>query len=240
MKKLIIILFFLSKITLANSVTVTNNIEGEGAEIILHSKILVHYIGKLEDGTVFDSSYDRGQPFSFQIGLRQVIEGWEQGLLGMKVGGKRTIFIPSELGYGDRGAGDLIPPNANLIFDVEIVDVQLPNYKLVTSNDIEKMLKDNYKFIDIRTKKERENTGIIQGSLEITAFDTYGKFVPEFMKTFQDLVELNDNVVFISNEGEISSILANGFAEQLGAKNMHSLKGGIQQLIKENYQLTKN
>ena len=124
MKKLIIILFFLSKFTLANSVTVTNNIEGEGTEILLHSKILVHYTGKLEDGTVFDSSYDRGQLLGFQIGLRQVIEGWEQGLLGMRVGGKRTIFIPSELGYGDRGAGDLIPPNANLIFDVEIVDVQ--------------------------------------------------------------------------------------------------------------------
>ena len=240
MKKLIIILFFLSKFTLANSVTVTNNIEGEGTEILLHSKILVHYTGELEDGTVFDSSYDRGQPFRFQIGLRQVIEGWEQGLLGMRVGGKRTIFIPSELGYGDRGAGDLIPPNANLIFDVEIVDVQSPNYKLVTFNEIDNMLQDNYKFIDIRTKKERENTGIIQGSLEITAFDNYGKFVPEFMKTFRDLVDLNDNVVFISNEGEISSILANGFAEQLGAKNMHSLKGGIQQLLKENYQLTKN
>ena len=125
MKKIIIVLLFLLKITLANTVTVTNNIEGEGAEILLHSKILVHYTGKLEDGTVFDSSYDRGQPFSFQIGLRQVIEGWEQGLLGMKVGGKRTIFIPSELGYGERGAGDLIPPNANLIFDVEIMDVQL-------------------------------------------------------------------------------------------------------------------
>ena len=134
MKKIIIILLFLSKITLANTVTVTNNIEGEGAEILLHSKILVHYTGKLEDGTVFDSSYDRGQPFSFQIGLRQVIEGWEQGLLGMKVGGKRTIFIPSELGYGNRGAGDLIPPNANLIFDIEIIDVQLPNYKLVVYN----------------------------------------------------------------------------------------------------------
>ena len=156
MKKIIIILLFLSKITLANTVTVTNNIEGEGAEILLHSKILVHYTGKLEDGTVFDSSYDRGQPFSFQIGLRQVIEGWEQGLLGMKVGGKRTIFIPSELGYGDRGAGDLIPPNANLIFDVEIMDVQLPNYKLVVSNEIDKLQKDNYKFIDIRTKKERD------------------------------------------------------------------------------------
>ena len=189
--------------------------------------------------TVFDSSYDRGKPFSFQIGLRQVIEGWEQGLLGMKVGGKRTIFIPSELGYGERGAGDLIPPNANLIFDIEIIEVQLPNYKLVVSSEIEKLLKDNFKFIDIRTKKQRDNTGIIPGSLEITAFDVYGKFVPEFMKTFQDLVDLNDNIVFISNEGEISSILANGFAEQLGAKNMHSLKGGIQQLLKENYQLTK-
>ena len=151
MKKIIIILLFLSKITLSNTVTVTNNIEGEGEEILLHSKILVHYTGKLEDGTVFDSSYDRGQPFSFQIGLRQVIEGWEQGLLGMKVGGKRTIFIPSELGYGDRGAGDLIPPNANLIFDIEIIDVQLPNYKLVVSSEIEKLLKDNFKFIDIRT-----------------------------------------------------------------------------------------
>ena len=124
MKKIIIVLLFLSKITLANNVTVTNNIVGEGAEILLHSKILVHYTGKLEDGTVFDSSYDRGQPFSFQIGLRQVIEGWEQGLLGMKVGGKRTIFIPSELGYGERGAGDLIPPNANLIFDVEIKNLK--------------------------------------------------------------------------------------------------------------------
>ena len=239
MKKLIIILFFLSKITLANSVTVTNNIEGEGAEIIVHSKILVHYTGKLEDGTVFDSSYDRGQPFSFQIGLRQVIEGWEQGLLGMRVGGKRTIFIPSELGYGDRGAGDLIPPNANLIFDVEIVDVQLPNYKLVTSNDIEKMLKDNYKFIDIRTKKERKHTGIIPGSLEITAFDIYGNFVPEFMKTFREFVDLKDNTVFISNEGETASILANGFVEQLNATNMYALEGGIQQLIKENYKLEK-
>ena len=240
MKKLIFILIFISQITLSADLEIKNNLEGEGAEIVNHSKIKVHYIGMLEDGTKFDSSYDRGEPFSFQIGLRQVIEGWEQGLLGMKVGGKRTIFIPSELGYGDRGAGDLIPPNANLVFDIEIIDVQLPNYKLVVSSEIEKLLKDNFKFIDIRTKKERDNTGIIPGSLEITAFDIYGKFVPEFMKTFQDLVDLNDNIVFVSNEGEISSILANGFAEQLGAKNMHSLKGGIQQLLKENYQLTKN
>ena len=98
---------------------------------------------------------------------------------------------------------------------------------------------DDDKFIDIRTKKERDFTGVIPGSLEITAFDIHGKFVPEFMKTFRDLVDLNDNIVFISNQGEIAAILANGFAEQLGAKNMNALKGGIQQLIYENYDLYK-
>jgi peptidylprolyl isomerase len=239
MKKIVFILIFISQVGWSNSIIISNNIEGNGREIINHSKIKVHYIGTLEDGTVFDSSYDRGKPFSFQIGLRQVIKGWEQGLLGMKVGGKRTLFIPSQFAYGDKGAGELIPPNASLIFDINIIDVQDPNYKLVMTNEIKKLQMQNFKFIDIRTKKERKNTGTISGSLEITAFDIYGNFVPEFMKTFQDLVDLNDNIVFISNEGEISSILANGFAEQLGATNIYSLKGGIQQLIKDNYKLSK-
>jgi len=239
MKKIIFILIIISQITWAADFQIKNNIEGEGAEIVKHSKIKVHYIGKLEDGTKFDSSYDRGEPFSFQIGLRQVIEGWETGITGMKVGGKRTLIIPPELGYGQRGAGELIPPNSTLVFDVEIIDVQPPAYNLITSDEIHNLLKDNYKFIDIRTKKERDFTGVIPGSLEITAFDIYGKFIPEFMKTFQDIVDLNDNIVFISNEGEIASILANGFAEQLGAKNMNALKGGIQQLIYDNYDLFK-
>jgi len=239
MKKFIFILICISKITLSADLEIKNNIEGDGVEILNHSKIKVHYLGKLEDGTKFDSSYDRGEPFSFQIGLRQVIEGWEKGLIGMKVGGKRTLIIPPELGYGERGAGDLIPPNATLIFDIEIIDVLAPGYTLIRTIDIPILQKENYKFIDIRTKKERENTGIIPGSLEITAFDIYGKFVPEFMKTFQDLVHLNDNIVFISNEGEIAAILANGFVEQLGATNMYVVDGGIQQLIIENYQLSK-
>ena len=230
----------LSQITWAADLQIKNNIEGVGAEIVNHSKIKVHYIGMLEDGTKFDSSYDRGEPFSFQIGLRQVIKGWETGIIGMKVGGKRTLIIPPELGYGERGAGELIPPNSTLVFDIEIIDIQLPSYNLITTDEIQNLLKNNYKFIDIRTKEERDFTGVIHGSLEITAFDVYGKFVPEFMKTFQSIVDLNDNIVFVSNEGEIASILANGFAEQLGAKNMNSLKGGIQQLIYENYDLSKN
>ena len=98
MKKFIFILIFISKITLSADLEIKNNIEGYGVEIFNHSKIKVHYIGTLEDGTKFDSSYDRGEPFSFQIGLRQVIEGWETGIIGMKVGGKRTLIIPPELG----------------------------------------------------------------------------------------------------------------------------------------------
>ena len=119
MKKFIFILIFISKITLSADLEIKNNLEGYGVEILNHSKIKVHYIGKLEDGTKFDTSYDRGEPFSFQIGLRQVIEGWDKGIMGMKVGGKRTLFIPPELGYGDRGAGAMIPPNSYLIFDVQ-------------------------------------------------------------------------------------------------------------------------
>ena len=239
MKKFIFILICISKITLAAGLQIKNNIQGEGAEIVNHSKIKVHYIGMLEDGTKFDSSYDRGEPFSFQIGLRQVIKGWEKGIMGMKVGGKRTLIIPPELGYGERGAGELIPPNSTLVFDIEIIDIQPPLYNLITTDEIQNLLKDSYKFIDIRTKEERDFTGVIPGSLEITAFDVYGKFVPEFMSTFQEAVDLNDNIVFVSNEGDIAAILANGFAEQLGAKNMNALKGGIQQLIYDNYNLSK-
>ena len=239
MKRILFIIICISQNVMADGLQINNIIEGEGAEIIKHSKIQVHYTGKLQDGTKFDSSYDRGEPFSFQIGLRQVIEGWETGLMGMKVGGKRTLIIPPELAYGERGAGDLIPPNATLTFDVELVAVQDPGYGFVKAEEIKVLQDDDYKFIDIRTKKDRDNTGIIPGSLEITAFDIYGNFVPEFMETFRELVSLEDNIVFISNDGEIASMLANGFVEQLNATNMYALKGGIQQLIKENYKLLK-
>ena len=239
MKKIIFIIMFINQTIMADEVQVNNIIEGEGIEIINHSKIQVHYTGKLQDGTKFDSSYDRGEPISFQIGLRQVIEGWETGLMGMKVGGKRTLVIPPELAYGEIGVGDLIPPNATLIFDIEIVDVEAPDYAFINAEEIQALQEDGYKFIDIRTKKERDNTGIVAGSLEITAFDIYGNFVPEFMKTLRDLVDLDENIVFISNEGEIASILANGFVERLKFTNMYALKGGIQQLINENYKLEK-
>jgi peptidylprolyl isomerase len=114
---------------LKNAITTSSGLKyidvekGEGETPKKGQKVTVHYTGTLENGTKFDSSRDRGQPFSFTIGVGQVIKGWDEGVGTMKVDGRRTLIIPPDLGYGSRGAGGVIPPNATLIFDVELLGI---------------------------------------------------------------------------------------------------------------------
>jgi peptidylprolyl isomerase len=115
-------------ITTASGLQIADTVIGTGATPRTGQTCIMHYTGWLYEngvkGKKFDSSVDRGQPFAFPIGTHRVIPGWDEGVATMKVGGKRTLIIPPELGYGARGAGGVIPPNATLIFDVELLDVK--------------------------------------------------------------------------------------------------------------------
>lgn len=113
-------------VKLPNGLQILDVVIGPGREAKEGDIIAAHYRGTLEDGTPFDNSYDRGQPFSFILGQGMVIKGWDLGIVGMKVGGKRKLIIPADLAYGDRGAGGIIQPGATLLFDVELIAVETP------------------------------------------------------------------------------------------------------------------
>ena len=111
-------------ITTASGLQYVDPVVGTGQSPASGETATVHYTGWLDNGKKFDSSHDHGQPFSFPVGAGRVIKGWDEGVMGMKIGGKRKLIIPSELGYGARGAGGAIPPNARLTFEVELLGVK--------------------------------------------------------------------------------------------------------------------
>lgn len=108
----------------SNEIKIADTVVGTGTEAIKGALCFVQYEGFLEDGTKFDSTYDHGRPFQFVVGSQKVIKGWSQGVLGMREGGKRTLFIPSHLAYGDRQVGSFIKPHSNLIFHVELLEAR--------------------------------------------------------------------------------------------------------------------
>jgi FKBP-type peptidyl-prolyl cis-trans isomerase len=112
------------EVTTESGLKYADVVVGNGREAMLGDTATVHYTGWLTDGKKFDSSVDRKEPFSFRVGAGQVIKGWDEGVAGMKIGGKRKLTIPPQLGYGARGAGGVIPPNATLIFDVELLGLR--------------------------------------------------------------------------------------------------------------------
>ena len=114
------------EIIMENGLVIEDVVVGDGTEAQDYNKVVVNYTGTLEDGSIFDSSLKPGRtPFTFTLGAGSVIKGWDLGVKGMKVGGKRKLTIPSDLGYGDNGAGNVIPPGATLIFDVELLEVEV-------------------------------------------------------------------------------------------------------------------
>ncbi len=110
--------------TMPNGLQIEDETVGTGDTAVAGKQVEVNYTGTLTNGTKFDSSYDHGQTFTFTLGAGQVIQGWDEGVAGMKVGGKRKLTIPPDLGYGAAGAGAVIPPNATLVFEVELVSVK--------------------------------------------------------------------------------------------------------------------
>ena len=202
---------------------------GDGAVAEAGMRASVHYEGRLEDGEVFDASRPRGQAFSFTIGAGQVIRGWEQGVEGMKVGETRRLTIPPELGYGAAGAGGVIPPNATLVFEIELLDVSVPvTLGEATSEDLVKAREDGVIIIDIRREEEWQETGIIPGAEMVTAFDASGRVHPEFLDSFRSVVPGPDTPVMLyCRTGNRTTSLGNALIEQLGFSNVTHLSDGI-------------
>ncbi len=108
---------------MSDELQIEDIVHGDGKAVVKGALITTHYRGQLEDGTTFDSSHERGKPFQCVIGTGRVIKGWDQGLMGMRVGGKRKLFVPSHIAYGERQIGEHIKPNSNLLFEIELLEV---------------------------------------------------------------------------------------------------------------------
>lgn len=142
---------------------ITDIEKGTGEEANVGETVVVHYTGWLMDGTKFDSSVDRGTPFSFTLGERRVIPGWEKGVEGMQVGGKRELIIPPELGYGAQGAGGVIPPNATLKFEIELLEVKGKKFSELGNVGMMEKLASSYAETKFTLPDDRQNAGSLPG-----------------------------------------------------------------------------
>ena len=243
MKKyfLIISLFICFNLTAAE-IEIISDKPGDGKKIIYHSWVQIEYTGSFESGEVFDTNIGKDRPLVVQMGMKEVIPGFEQGIIGTTKGTKRIIKIPAELAYGEKGGGDVIPPNTDLIFEFEIIDVLDPHYKMINSEELINKIQNNAVALDIRLEHQWDK-GIIKGTFQETAFNKDGKFNVYIMDKVRALAgeqSQNIDIVFISHDGETAAILGNAFAEDLGFKNVSVYKGGIVQWVKEGRKLVSH
>ncbi|MEO9527678.1 FKBP-type peptidyl-prolyl cis-trans isomerase [Roseibium sp.] len=213
--------------------------KGTGEEANVGETVVVHYTGWLMDGTKFDSSVDRGTPFSFTLGERRVIPGWEQGVEGMQVGGKRELIIPPDMAYGSKGAGGVIPPDATLKFEIELLDVKAKKFSDIGNEDLKAKLAAGTTVIDIRRPDEWKQTGVIPGSHLLTFFDQGGNVNPQFGTELQKLISgPADEVVFICRTGRRSQMLSEYLAGQAGFTSVANVEKGITSWIQDGGEVT--
>ena len=225
-------------VALANERFIVETIQqGEGEVAAAGQQVSVHYEGKLVDGTVFDASRPRGQAFNFTLGKGQVIKGWDQGVEGMAVGEIRRLTIPPELGYGARGAGGVIPPNATLVFEVELLAINKPLILGQKSSDeLLKTQSEGAVIIDIRREDEWKKTGIIDGAKTITAFTQSGRLHPDFQQKFISVApSLDTPIVLYCRSGNRTTSLGTALVNQLGYSNLSHLSEGLKGWTKDGH-----
>ncbi|MBO6891252.1 MAG: FKBP-type peptidyl-prolyl cis-trans isomerase [Roseibium sp.] len=202
--------------------------KGTGEEANVGETVVVHYTGWLMDGTKFDSSVDRGTPFSFTLGERRVIPGWEKGVEGMQVGGKRELIIPPDLAYGPQGAGGVIPPNATLKFEIELLEVKGKKFSDIGNDELKAKLAAGAVVIDIRRPDEWQATGTIPGTHLATFFDQGGNVNPLFGEKLQSLISSpNQELVLLCRTGARSEVLSEYLSGQAGFTNVVNVEKGI-------------
>mgnify|MGYP001293563062 CR=1 FL=1 len=234
MKKWLLNLFTLAFTIMGNAVMAADLKidvirEGDGDVAENGQRVIVHYEGRLTDNNVFDSSRARGKPFNFTIGSGQVIKGWERGVVGMKVGEVRRLTIPADLAYGAAGAGGVIPPNATLVFDIELLDVTAP-FALgkATPEELLKAQREGVIVIDIRRAEEWSQTGVIEGAKTITAFTKNGGLHPDFQQEFMRTVPSpRTPILLYCRTGNRTNILGMALVEQMGFSKVSHLTEGI-------------
>lgn len=213
---------------------------GKGAEAIDNAKVTVHYTGWLKkNGKKFDSSRDRGRPFSFTLGAHEVIKGWDLGVKGMRVGGKRMLIIPPHLGYGSRGAGQAIPPKATLKFEVELLAVEDAKYSNIDNLKLKELLGRGVKIVDIRRQDEWDATGVIKGSHKVTAFDKKGVFNRTFIPQMMTAASPEEEVIIICRSGSRSAVISKFLTDQRGFEKVYNVTNGISKWIKDGLPVTK-
>jgi rhodanese-related sulfurtransferase len=206
---------------------------GSGLKASKHSKVSVHYTGWLLNGKKFDSSLDRKTPFNFTLGLGQVIRGWDVGVVGMQVGEKRRLIIPPKMGYGNKGAGAVIPANATLRFEITLLKITPPKYKNINNEKLKELIENGTLLVDIRRQDEWQRTGTIGGSKKITAFEKNGRFKQDFPDKFMKLTSRKEAVVLICRAGNRSEVLSQMLTDRANFEVVYNLKDGIERWIKD-------